>query len=92
MSRVPSSTTAADVPTGAVSNKNNSERQKMNGWKIQIGKERRVLQTNSGGVHEPGQNVYAYGHTFDEEATTQDVYESIGKSIISNVLKGYYLQ
>ncbi|KAL7533002.1 hypothetical protein ACHAXR_004984 [Thalassiosira sp. AJA248-18] len=58
-------------------------------WQVNT-QENTITQTNIDGVHEPGHDVYAYAHTFGEDSTNRNVYDSVGKSIVSDVLQGYH--
>ena len=55
-------------------------------WKVN--KENNTIhQTTTDGVHQDGvHDVYEYAHTFDGESNTKDVYDSVGKPIVSAVL------
>jgi len=55
-------------------------------WKVN--KENNTIhQTTTDGVHQDGvHDVYEYAHTFDDESNTKEVYDSVGKPIVSAVL------
>ena len=55
-------------------------------WKVN--KENNTIhQTTVDGMHQDGvHDVYEYAHTFDTESNTKEVYESVGKPIVSAVL------
>ena len=55
-------------------------------WKVDKGNNT-VLQTTADGVHEDRvHDVFSYAHTFNEVSNTREVYDSVGKPIVSAVL------